>query len=117
MSEKKQERKVIKPYTGEQLQAHALKCGGNRNLKELVLTPEDDDTEYVFLVKKPTRSMIQAITSANNRKDIDASAKILMGCVLEGDLELLEQDGAMYLAMVENLTGLMVGVKSELKKV
>ena len=109
--------KVVKPYTDDQVQMHAAKVGGTRNLREVVLVDQDEQTDYVFLLKKPSRSVIQAVTEANSRNNINASSKVLMGCVLEGDMEVLEHDGSMYLSMIEHVTGLMNRVKGDLKKV
>lgn len=109
------EAKIVKPYNEEKVKEHEAKVGGKSNLREIVVT-DDEGLEYHYLVKRPTRSVIQAITSANGKNDINGASKILMGCVLEGDMEAIENNGAMYLALVENITTLISGVKSEIKK-
>jgi hypothetical protein len=107
--------KIFKPYTEADVIKHEAKVGGKRNLREIILI-DDENNQFVYLVKRPTRSVIQAITESNNKKDINGASKILMGCVLEGELDQLENDGAMYLAMLENITTLISGVKSDIKK-
>lgn len=107
---------IIKPYTAETVAEHEAKVGGKRNLREVSIS-DDEGTVFVFLVKRPTRSVIQAITNANAKNDINAASKILMACVLEGDMDTVENNGAIYLALVENITTLIGGVKSEIKKI
>lgn len=106
---------VVKPYTSEQVAEHEGKVGGKSNLREIVIT-DDEGVEFYYLVKRPSRSVIQAITAANGKNDINGASKILLGCVLEGDLLAIENNGAMYLALVENITTLIGGVKSDIKK-
>ena len=95
---------IVKPYTTEAVAEH-----------EAIVT-DDEGIDFYYLVKRPNRSVIQAITSANGKNDINGASKILLGCVLEGDLQAIENNGAMYLALVENITTLISGVKSEIKK-
>lgn len=116
--EEKEEKEVaniiVKPYTAEAVVAHEARVGGKRNLKEVVVT--DDETDFYYLVKRPTRSVLQAVTGAKDKSDINGASKILMGCVLEGDMEAIEHNGAMYLSLVEAITTLIGGVRSEIKK-
>lgn len=107
---------IVKPYNDEAVTAHEAKCGGKRNLREVSLT-DDEGTEYVYLVKRPTRSVIQAVSEANSKNNMNGASKVLMGCVLEGDMDVIENDGAMYLALVEKITTLISGVKSDIKKI
>jgi len=106
---------IVKPYTPEVVAEHEAKVGGKSNLREIIVT-DDEGLDFYYLVKRPTRSVIQAITNANGKNDINGASKIMLGCVLEGDLEAIENNGAIYLALVENITTLIGGVKSEIKK-
>jgi hypothetical protein len=107
---------IIKPFTDETIAVHEAKVGGKRNLR-LIELPDDDNNVYVYLVKRPTRSVIQAMTKAGSSNNTEAVAKVLLGCVLEGDVELLESDGSMYLSMIEMITSMVGGVKGEIKKI
>lgn len=109
------QKKYVKPFTDFDIAAHEAKVGGKRNLR-LIEIQDDEDTVFVYLVKRPTRSVIQAMTTAGAKNNTDGVAKILLGCILEGDLEVIENDGSMYLAMIENITTLVGGVKGEIKK-
>lgn len=106
---------IIKPFTDEAVTVHAAKVGGKRNLR-IIEIPDDDNNVFVYLVKRPTRTVIQAMTAAGAKNNTDGVAKILLGCILEGDLEAIENDGSMYLAMIENITTLVGGAKGEIKK-
>lgn len=108
-------KKYIKPFTDEAITAHEAKVGGKRNLR-LIEIPDDDNNVFVYLVKRPTRRVIEAMTAAGAKSNTDGVAKILLGCILEGDLEAIENDGSMYLAMIENITTLVSGAKGEIKK-
>ncbi len=102
-----------KTYTENDINQHAAKVGGKNNLREIIVI--DDNVEYHYLVKRPTRSVVQAV--AKNSNDVNAAAKIMIGCILEGDLEAIENNGAIYLSIVEKITSLIGGVKSEIKKI
>lgn len=108
-------KKYIKPFTDETVAVHEAKVGGKRNLR-IIEIADDDNNVFVYLVKRPTRSIIQAMTSAGAKSNTDGVAKILLGCILEGDLEAIENDGSMYLALIENITTLVGGTKGEIKK-
>ncbi len=106
---------IVKPYTPEVVAEHEAKVGGKSNLREIIVT-DDEGIDFYYLVKRPSRSVVQAITNSNTKNDINGASKILLGCVLEGDMQAIENNGAMYLALVENITSLISGVKSEIKK-
>lgn len=106
---------IFKPYTDVQVNEHEAKVGGKRNLREITIS--DEDTQFVFLIKRPSRAVIQAVTEANSKNNINGASKILLGCVLEGDMEAVENDGAIFLALIESITALLGGVKSEIKKI
>ena len=56
------------------------------------------------------------MTNAGAKDNTDGVAKILLGCVLEGDLEAIENDGSLYLGMIEKITSLVGAAKGEIKK-
>ena len=109
------ENKIIKPYGDTEIQAHAAKVGGMRNLREIVVDT-DDGMSFHFLVKKPGRSVIQAIAHAEKKGDIDTQQKLIIACVLEGDKEAYEYDGAVYGQLLENIGQLLETAKGTIKK-
>lgn len=109
------EKQVIKPYGQTEIDNHAAKVGGARNLREIIIET-DDDMEFHYLVKKPSRSVIQAITDAEKKKDINVQQKIILGCVLEGDKEAYEYDGAIYSQLLSKVGQLMESAKGTIKK-
>lgn len=107
--EKVVELNVVKPYDDLAIETHSGKCGGRRNLKEIPIYTEDN---YVFwyLVKRPSKNVLQAIAEAKERGDIkkDATAitdiqKLMMGCVLEGDKDAYEHDGSIYVTLCKQI--------------
>jgi hypothetical protein len=106
---------IQRNYTEEQILAHAAKCGGKRNLREIIIT-DDEGVQVAFLVKKPSRSVVQAITAENDKKNVNGATKIIIGCVLEGDRELLENDGSVFLELTGKISELLSQTKSEVKK-
>lgn len=103
---------VVKPYDETTIEAHSGKCGGRRNLKEV---PVYTDDNYVFwyLVKRPSKNVLQAIAEAKEKGDkkndptaINDIQKLMMGCVLEGDKDAYEHDGSIYVTLCKEI-GLM----------
>ena len=106
---------VIKPYNDDKFQEYVGKVGGKRNLREIVITT-NDDYEFHYLVKKPSRSVLQAIAEYEKTKQTSKIENLLIGCVLEGDKEAFEHDGAMYLELMKQIGLLIMDIKSEIKK-
>ena len=112
-------KEVIKPYTEEQINAHAAKCGGRRNLREIPVLADEGEYEFWYLVKKPSRSVLRAIAAEEKKKekaDTDAIQNLMLACVLEGDKEAYEYDGAIYTQLLKKTGELITQAKGELKK-
>src|SRR5690606_9636702 len=87
------EPQVIKTYTQSDIDTHAAKCGGARNLREICITADDGEYEFWYLVKKPSKAVLEALAAEEAKKEkqnTSAIQKIMMGCVLEGDKEAYE---------------------------
>lgn len=115
MSKEKIELKVVKPWTEDDKLEHAAKVGGMRNLIE-VEVETDDGFQFCYLVKKPGRKEVQAIGAAAEKKDITTVQKITMGCVLEGDKDAYEYDGAVYVQLLQQIGDLVNNARSHIKK-
>lgn len=110
---------IIRPFTEEQIDAHAAKCGGRRNLREIPITT-DSNEQFVYLVKKPSRAVMQALAEEGekgDKKNITTIQKLMLGCVLEGDKEAYEYDGAIYTKLLKGIGGLVNTAKEEVKKI
>ncbi len=105
---------VIKPYTDVQVAEHEAKVGGKRNLKEVIIK-DDEGTEYCYLVKRPTRAIVQASAEAMQKNDLKGQHKLTMGCVLEGDMEVIEQDGVMFSELLARIQLIGKSITSEIK--
>ena len=121
---------INKPYSEEKIEELAGKVGGRRNLREITIVTDGGDYQCVYLIKKPSRAVMEAIAdaeakgSANTDKglpvkkgqDIGKIQKLMMGCVLEGDKEAYEHDGAIYTQLLMHVGELVKEAKGELKK-
>ncbi|KQC30178.1 hypothetical protein [Flagellimonas eckloniae] len=79
-------------------------------LKEINIPLDDNmDGECAkFVICKPTKNLLPAITQYGKDEDIDALNKLLItNCVLGGDMEYLESDVDIYLAVIEEVGKLM----------
>lgn len=105
---------INRPYTQDQILEHEGKVGGKRNLKEVVIT-DDEGAQHAYLIKRPTRSVVQASGEAVAKKDFKGANKIAMGCVLEGNQDLLESDGAIYATLLEAINKIGSKTTAEIK--
>lgn len=103
-----------KPYDEVKIDQHAAKVGGRRNLREIKI--ESDGDTFCYLVKKPGKTVIQAIAEAEKKGDITGMQKLMLGCVLEGDMEAVEYDGAIYSQLLKQVSALANMAKSDIKK-
>lgn len=106
---------IVKPFSEAEIEQHAGKVAGKRNLREVSIKT-DDGYEFVYLIKKPTRSVMEAITDKKKDNDLNGVAKLMLGCVLEGDREAYEHDGAIYEELLKAVAALISTAEGHLKK-
>ena len=111
----------VRPFDESDVVAHAAKCGGRRNVKEIPIYT-DDNYVFWYLVKRPSKSVLQAIAEAKEKGDkkndptaITDIQKLMMGCVLEGDKDAYEYDGAIYTALCKEIGKMATEARSNLK--
>ncbi|WP_417366894.1 hypothetical protein [Flavobacterium beibuense] len=107
---------VVKPYNDEQIDAHAAKIGGRRFLKEIYVDT-DDGYRYIYLVKRPSRSVIDAVAEKGKKEDVNGITKLMFGCILEGDMKALDNDASIYQVLIQKISELSRNAKAELKKI
>lgn len=121
---------INKPYDEAKIEEEAGKVGGRRNLREVTIKTDGGDYEFVYLIKKPSRAVMEAIADAEAKgstttekgqpikkvKDIGKIQKLMMGCVLQGDREAFEYDGAIYTQLLKHVGELVKEARGELKK-
>src|SRR5699024_5639438 len=95
---------------------HAAKVGGKRNLREVEVMTDDGYT-FCYLIKKPSRPLMRAVTNKERKKDTDGIEKLMMGCVLEGDCDAYEYDGAIYSSLITLIGQLINTAKASIKKI
>ena len=109
------DKQVIKTYGNAEIEAHALKVGGKRNLREVEIETEDNEV-FVYLIRRPSRSVLMAITDAEKKGNVNSMQNVLMGCVLEGDKEAYENDGSIYLKLLSSVGSLVKSSSETIKK-
>lgn len=114
--EKKQSLKVVKPWGDPEIDQHAGRVGGKRNLREVEIET-DDGYLFSYLVKRPGKSLIQAVAETEKKGDLTGVQNLLLGCVLAGDKEAYENDGAVYSQLLSSITSLVQEAESRLKKI
>ena len=90
---------------------------GSNTLREVTIKLEDEDGEYQFVIRKHSRSVMDAMAKAGAKDKVEDANKILVAnCVLGGDMAAFENDGAVYLAVLEQVTLLMGKSEAAVKK-
>lgn len=104
MAEKKTKFKEI---TKEEISAWKKTKG---RVMEIAI-PLDDEIEgecAKFIICKPTKNLLPAITEYGKKEDIDRLNELLItNCVLGGDMGYLDSDVDVYLAVIEEVGKLM----------
>ena len=71
-----------------------------------------------FLVKKPNKHLLSLVTSKEYQENPDkANEALVKNCVLEGDMEWMENDASIYMGLITELSKLLQSSKVALKKV
>lgn len=111
---------VIRPFTDADIENHAGKVGGRRNLREISIDTDGGDYQFHYLVKKPSRGVLEAIASEEAKKNgvnVSTIQKLMLGCVLEGDAEAYEYDGGLYSELLRQIGNLIKETKGDIKKI
>lgn len=97
------------------------KTKGNLRQVAIPLDDDPDGKKAEFIICKPTRNLLPAITQYGKEEDIDALNKLLISsCVLGGDMKYMdEQTGEMdvYLAVLEEVGKLMQAKRVTSKRI
>lgn len=112
----------VKPWDDSVKTDHAAKCGGERNLVEIKIVT-DDNYRFHYLVKRPTRTIVQAVAEIEAKPDAKKEPKdktsiqnLMLGCVLEGDKSAFEHDASIYTALLKQISQLINKSRVDLKK-
>ena len=87
-------------------------------LKVVEIYPDEDTEEPLkFLIKKPSKSLVYLLSSKEFDENIQKSSDAMIAnCVLAGNMEILEDDAAVFSELVATISSLMKGARTELKK-
>lgn len=86
---------------------------GENNLKMATATNEDGE-EFQFVLKKPNRSVVQALNACQGNEE-KAEKILIKNCIVEGDMDGLE-DASVYVGILEQCGKLFKKANVELKK-
>lgn len=104
---------TLQPVTPDVILEAKAKYSEKRLRLVTVTTLEGDELEY--LIRKPNRNVIEAVSQLNG--DLTKTNKILIAnCVLAGDADSLENDSDVYGEVMKQLGALMKGATSTVKK-
>jgi len=113
--------------TPEKIQDWKAKYGMDA-LQELTVVVKSDkknveDKEVVsqqlakYIVRTPTRTVLDVVGQHGIDKDVAKSNKALIAnCVLGGDMDVLEQDGGVYAAVLKQIQNLITTKEVSIKK-
>ena len=108
--------KNTKPAFSEEVLAD-LKLKYPFGLKIVEITPDEDEAPLTYVVKKPSKQLIFMLSSKQYENNVEASGEALIAnCVLAGNMEALNEDASVFMAMVEELSKLSKSARVALKK-
>jgi hypothetical protein len=113
-SEKAVPEVIDRTYSETEVKDHCIKAGGNRNVKEIVIT-DDEGKKYAYLVKRPTRAVVEASMVATKNGEIVKMNKLAIGCVLAGNMDVIDQDGQMFAELAARISQIGNKITSEIK--
>lgn len=105
--------------TPDQIRDWKAKYGANSLREVSIKVLEEEESEEVsrFVLRKPGRSVMEAVAVAGAKNDIAGSNKILIAnCVLGGDMAALENDAAVFLAVLDEIRQLVSKTDTTVKK-
>lgn len=103
---------ALQPVTPETINDLKARHGEKRLRK---VTVESDGQSYEFIIKKPSRAIIEAV--GKHKNDAAAANKVLVAnCVLAGDDEAFENDGEVFSAVIKEVGALMEKAKVTVAK-
>lgn len=74
-------------------------------LKVIEITPDEDEEPLSYVVKKPSKQLIFMLSGKQYENNVEASGEALIAnCVLAGNMEVLDNDASVFMAMVKLIT-------------
>lgn len=70
-----------------------------------------------FIIKTPTRTVLDLVGQHGVKNDVFASNKVIISnCVLGGDMDMMEADGGVYAALLTEINRLIKTKEVKVKK-
>ena len=83
----------------------------------VVTIKDSEGNEVNFAVITPNRNVVDAMTHHGAKNDYaKAQSVLIQNCVKAGDMELIDDDGAVYVALSAALGGFVSAATAEIKK-
>lgn len=70
---------------------------------------------FEFILKKPSRAVIQAVSAVGN-DTTKASDLMIENCVIDGDTKALDDDGEVFVAVLEEVGNMFGAATTSTKK-
>jgi len=110
-----QQVKKYSDITAEKITEWKARYGADSLSEVTVVTGEDKSARFV--IRKPNRSLMDAVAQHGISKNVTAANKVMINsCVLGGDMDDMERDGGVYTALLKEIESTLERYDSTVKK-
>lgn len=108
-----EEKQKINGFTEEQYKELKVKYGNRLRM----VTVETEDGRYDYLIIRPSRAHMMLVASKGKDEDYEAANAVLINnCVVAGDREVLDEDYAVYSAVMQAMKELTEAAQAFIRK-
>jgi SepF-like predicted cell division protein (DUF552 family) len=100
--------KKSKTMTADEIAAWETNDKNRRKIEEVKFDSEfmPEGTEAKFWIVKPNRNLINVVASYGKEKLDKANEVLLNGCIIAGDIEVLNEDDDLFFGVLEEVSKL-----------
>lgn len=108
-----EEKQKINGFTEEQYKELKAKYGNRLRM----VTVETEDGRYDYLIIRPSRAHMMLVASKGKDGDYEAANAVLINnCVVAGDRDVLDEDYAVYSAVMQAMKELTEAAQAFIRK-
>ena len=108
-----EEKQKVNGFTEEQYKELKAKYGNRLRM----VTVETEDGRYDYLIIRPSRAHMMLVASKGKDGDYEAANAVLINnCVVAGDRDVLDEDYAVYSAVMQAMQGLTEAAQAFIRK-
>lgn len=108
-----EEKQKVNGFTEEQYQELKAKYGNRLRM----VTVETEDGRYDYLIIRPSRAHMMMVASKGKDGDYEAANAVLINnCVVAGDRDVLDEDYAVYSAVMQAMKELTEAAQAFIRK-